>query len=237
MGYYGKDQAVRENNVKIGVSACQQVALSQWFITKRMATLDACSIFQLDGYDFRTVVDSAGANNAMAKSYIENIAFWSAQFLPTRAHLTELYKFDKTNPQRSSILFDTVAALMALEDHDAEISMLQYETVDLLVTDSAHTVNAGAFEGADQEKINNYIEDHIAEDNAFPRDTLKQNWPLEIDAHFQTNPQPVKVTMGWNNLQAGLSLVSELIAPAPPSAVGRVGPHDQRGAEQGPGNN
>ena len=51
-GYYGRAGAVGENNVKLGVGACQAVMSSDLFLTKRLATLDACGIVQLDTGDF-----------------------------------------------------------------------------------------------------------------------------------------------------------------------------------------
>ena len=264
IGYYGREGCVRENNVKLGVRACQAVLSSPTFLSKRLATLDTCGVVQLDKDDFFEEVTQS--KSGVARAYVENIQIWHGLFVKTRPWLSELYRW----PERSSILFDTVAAIVALEDppipkrdtsvdtgsaigtgvgtavdsavvsavsaafgaafgaafsaafgaafgatervRNAESSPIAYREVELLVTDSAHTLDAAALltnPDYARETVSGQGKD-ITEKQVAEWKEEAQKLRAMVDAGEAANV--VHVTSGWRNYRAFLQEVALRIA-------------------------
>ena len=208
VGYYGVNGAVRENNVKLGIDACQAVMKSGLFLTKRLATLDTCGIVQLDTGDFFKKLTES--QNPMAQSYMENMLIWHGLFVETRPWLQELYRW----PERSSILFDTVAAMIALEDPDAPSSFFDFKEVDLLVTESAHTVDARAFVADPDGYLSGAINMQRDDQEALKREWMPPAKALLASDRSQSGATRVRVTKGWTNFHAALGDIAYGIAGA-----------------------
>jgi inosine-uridine nucleoside N-ribohydrolase len=115
----GESGAIAEFNVKMDVASCQVVFKAPW----RSATitpLDTCGAVQLNGGLFKKI---AGSNDPVARIIMENYRIW----LRAGGRCEE--------PQKSSVLFDTVAIHLAYSTE-----FLKMEKMKISVDDSGFTV-------------------------------------------------------------------------------------------------
>lgn len=112
-GYGGSDTASAEYNVAAYPKECQKVFTAEWDMT--ITPLDTCGLVMLKGEKFQKVVQSS---DPLAKAVIENYYIWS-----------------KNVPDRSSVLFDTVAIYLAFSQ-----KLLIMEKLGIRVTDDGYTV-------------------------------------------------------------------------------------------------
>ena len=138
------------------------------------------------------------STNGLARAYMENMKIWQGLFVKTRRWLSVLYKF----PERSSILFDTVAAMIALEDPIEEpigytnvpSTHFVLKPVLLLVTDDAYTL----------------VADDLLNQKDYVQKTFSHEVPKEQVAQWKAQAQElvtnqrtgktssvVYVTVGW----------------------------------------
>lgn len=121
LGYNGSKEIHAEYNVKCDAKACQRALTAAWPIT--LTPLDTCGLVSLGGAQYQRVFT---APNPVARAILENYQLWSVHQ-------------DKTNGQRtyetrSSILFDTVAVYLAIEE-----TLTTIEELPLRVTDDGFT--------------------------------------------------------------------------------------------------
>jgi len=116
IGYNGKKGRNAEWNILADVEAARAVFAAPWDIT--FAPLDSCGTIILKGEQYAAV---AGSSQPLAVTTIENYRDWA-----NRKHYPE---------NESSVLFDTVAACLAIDE-----SFCKMETVKLSVDDKGNTV-------------------------------------------------------------------------------------------------
>eukprot|EP00935_MAST-01C_sp_MAST-1C-sp1_P002383 g2383.t1 len=207
VGYYGRPGCVRENNVKIGIGAAKQVLGSKAFLSKRLATLDTCGVVQLDQADYFSKV--ASSKHSVTQAYIENIQIWHKLFVQSRPWLSTLYSW----PERSSILFDTVAAMIALEEPpqpsatEIDSPYLTFKKMHLHVTDSAHTIDANKFQKDPTAYVRRMVGAEFSEDDIAPCMTQIQTASSE-----STEAQFVYVTTGFRDYTGYLAAVADRMA-------------------------
>jgi inosine-uridine nucleoside N-ribohydrolase len=115
MGYDGKPEPSPEWNVFRDVEAARAVFAAPWEIT--MAPLDICGTLRLAGGDYHRVANAA---HPFAKTVIANYTIWK-----NRGHHPE---------DSSSILFDTAAAYLCVDE-----SLCEIETINLSIDDKGNT--------------------------------------------------------------------------------------------------
>lgn len=116
MGYNGKEGRQPEWNVVCDVAAARAVFAAPWEIT--IAPLDLCGTLTLSENRYRRVAES---DSPLAQVVMENYAIWT-----NREH----YGADA-----SSVLFDTAAVYLAVDEALCEMS-----TINLVVDDKGNTV-------------------------------------------------------------------------------------------------
>jgi inosine-uridine nucleoside N-ribohydrolase len=116
IGYDGAPKPQPEYNVFKDVEAAKAVFAAPWEIT--MAPLDICGTLRLGGEPYKKLVDS---KHRRAEAVIENYDAWSNR--------------SKHPADGSSVLFDTAAIYLAMDESLAEI-----QTVKLKVDDKGNTV-------------------------------------------------------------------------------------------------
>jgi len=116
IGYGGKPGRQPEWNVLRDVEAAQAVLAAPWDIT--FAPLDTCGTLILKGERFARVRDS---KNPRAQTVIANYRAWA--------------NYDKHPEGESSVLFDTEAVYLAMDD-----SFCEMKTVKLTIDDKGNTV-------------------------------------------------------------------------------------------------
>ena len=112
-GYGGSDKISAECNVVNYSKDCQKVFTAPWDMT--ITPLDTCGLVVLQGEKYKKVRDS---KDPIAKAVIENYNIWA-----------------KGTPDRSSVLFDTVAVYLSFSEE-----LLSMEKLGIRVTDSGYTV-------------------------------------------------------------------------------------------------
>jgi len=103
-GYGGKPTIEAEYNVKVDAKACRKVFEAAWDMT--ITPLDTCGLVQLKGEKYATVRDS---KDPVAAALVENYRIWARGDKP---------------PAASSILFDTVAVYLAIQQDLAKMEKL-----------------------------------------------------------------------------------------------------------------
>jgi inosine-uridine nucleoside N-ribohydrolase len=112
-GYGGSDKVSAEYNVAAYPKECQKAFTALWDMT--ITPLDTCGLVVLQGEKYKKVCDS---NDPIAKAVIENYNIWA-----------------KGTPDRSSVLFDTVAVYLSFSEE-----LLSMEKIGIRVTDDGYTV-------------------------------------------------------------------------------------------------
>lgn len=112
-GYGGSDKVSAECNVVTYPKDCQKVFTASWDMT--ITPLDTCGLVVLQGEKYKKVCDS---KDPIAKAVIENYNIWA-----------------KGTPDRSSVLFDTVAVYLSFSEE-----LLSMEKLGIRVTDDGYTV-------------------------------------------------------------------------------------------------
>jgi len=113
-GYDGSEKVSAEYNVVAYPKECQKVFTAPWK-DMTITPLDTCGLVNLKGEKYKKVADS---DNPIAKAVIENYNIWS-----------------KRAPDRSSVLFDTVAIYLSFSQE-----LLVMERLGISVTDDGYTV-------------------------------------------------------------------------------------------------
>jgi len=113
VGYDGKREPDAEYNIKAAIPAAKAVYTAAWPIL--MAPLDTAGTVVLEGEPYRWVV---GSDRPIAQSLISQYRLWKTE------------KLDGPIPERSSVLFDTVAVWLAVGRQFAGISNLQVAVDD-----------------------------------------------------------------------------------------------------------
>jgi len=121
-GYGGALSAAAEYNVKEDVGSCRRVFEAVWPIT--ITPLDTCGVMDLSGELYRRVRDAQGP---LARAIIENYQIWCRRQPTLQA--------PEMPRDRSTILFDTVAVLLALGRQ-----WLKVEELGVRVTDKGYTI-------------------------------------------------------------------------------------------------
>jgi len=116
IGYDGVKKPMPEWNVKADPKACQKVFTGDWDIT--ITPLDTCGLVVLDGDRYKKVFDS---KDPVASVVIQNYRVWS--------------KNNDTSLNKSSVLFDTVAVYLAIQQNFCTM-----ENLGIKVTDNGMTV-------------------------------------------------------------------------------------------------
>lgn len=116
IGYEGAPKPMPEWNVKADPKACQKVFTGAWDIT--ITPLDTCGLVMLDGDRYKKVLDS---KDPVASIVIQNYRTWS--------------KNNDTSLHKSSVLFDTVAVYLAIQQNFCTM-----EDLGIRVTDDGMTV-------------------------------------------------------------------------------------------------
>ncbi len=116
MGYNGKEGRQPEWNVVCDIAAARAVFAAPWEIT--IAPLDVCGTLTLAGDRYRRVAESTSPR---ARVVMENYEIWT-----NRQH----YAADA-----SSVLFDTAAVYLALDE-----ALCEVETIHLTVDDKGNTI-------------------------------------------------------------------------------------------------
>jgi len=130
-GYLDAAKPSREYNLVKHTAAAQQVFSSDWDLT--LTPLDTCGSVQLQGERFTQVMAN---NDPLVVAIRENHQGW---FGAIDWPITKL-----VDPAiESSVLFDTVAIYLALEE-TAGIDLLQLEKLPLVLTDDAKTMESTA---------------------------------------------------------------------------------------------
>ena len=115
VGYDGQlGTAVPEYNVAQDVPACKAVFAAPWEIT--ITPLDTCGTVVLDGERYAAL---ARSTDPVVEAIIENYETWNF----TRGQTTR--------PVKSSVLFDTVAVYLAIEEN-----LVNMETLRLVIDDA-----------------------------------------------------------------------------------------------------
>jgi inosine-uridine nucleoside N-ribohydrolase len=112
-GYNGSDKVSAEYNVACYPKDCQKAFIAAWDMT--ITPLDTCGLVVLQGEKYKKVLDS---KDPIAKAVIENYNIWA-----------------KGTPDKSSVLFDTVAIYLSFA-HE----LLVMEKLGIRVTDDGFTV-------------------------------------------------------------------------------------------------
>jgi len=112
-GYGGSDKVSAEYNVAAYPKECQKAFTALWDMT--ITPLDTCGLVVLQGEKYKKVCDS---KDPIAKAVIENYNIWA-----------------KGTPDRSSVLFDTVAVYLSFSEE-----LLSMEKIGIRVTDDGYTV-------------------------------------------------------------------------------------------------
>ncbi len=133
-GYLDAPKPSREYNLVKHTAAAQQVFRSDWDIT--LTPLDTCGSIQLQGARFEQVMAST---DALLSAVRENHFGW---FEAIDWPITKMV--DPTI--ESSVLFDTVAVYLALEE-TLDIDLVQIETLPLVLTDDAKTMATESTDG------------------------------------------------------------------------------------------
>lgn len=123
-GYLGADKPMREYNVKQHALAAQAVLRATW--PKTITPLDTCGMVWLEGERFARVRDS---ESKLAQAVMQNHLGW----FEAVSDWPVLQGMDAT--QRSSILYDSVAIYLAIND-----DWLEMETLPVYVTDDGKTL-------------------------------------------------------------------------------------------------
>ena len=121
-GYGGSTKISAEYNVRADAKALQQVFAAEWDVT--ITPLDTCGIVRLEGQRFQKVYRCPDPST---QALIKNYQAW-------RAAREKKKSADLPPPDRSSILFDTVAVYLAFTE-----KLLNMETLPLRVTDDGYT--------------------------------------------------------------------------------------------------
>jgi len=147
-GYGNSPQIAPEYNVKEDAKACQAVLSASWPIL--ITPLDTCGLVQLTGADYAKVRQSG---HPIARAVIENYRIWLEAGEKARA---------ETN---SSILFDTVAAYLALNTDLCKVEELAIRVTDDGFTrlDPTGTQMRVATEWKDLAAYNRWLASRLAE--------------------------------------------------------------------------
>lgn len=121
VGYGASKTIVAEYNVQQDAKACRDALSAPWPVT--ITPLDTCGLVALDGAYYQRLVQS---KDPIASAIIANYLLWSqAQAKPGQP---------ASPPDKSSILFDTVAVFLAFDTR-----WLTLEEIPILVTDDGMT--------------------------------------------------------------------------------------------------
>lgn len=120
LGYGGSKDVHAEYNVKEDAKACQQVFAAGWPIL--ITPLDTCGLVDLKGDKYLKVRES---RDPVCRMIIENYQIWARH---NGAGQQQAF------PNRSSILFDTVAVYLALDQ-----ALVTVERLGVRVTDDGFT--------------------------------------------------------------------------------------------------
>jgi len=112
-GYGGSDKLSAEYNVVAYPKDCQKAFTAPWDMT--ITPLDTCGLVVLQGEKYKKVTESKAP---IAKAVIENYNIWA-----------------KGTPDKSSVLFDTVAIYLAFSE-----KLLVMEKLGIRVTDDGYTL-------------------------------------------------------------------------------------------------
>ncbi len=121
-GYGGSDTISAEWNVRANPAALQAVFAAPW--EKTVTPLDTCGIVHLDGERYARI---HACQTPGAKALMENYRIWTAAQEKGGQKMAD-------PAQRSSTLFDTVAAYLGYSEE-----LLEMGTVNLTVTDDGFT--------------------------------------------------------------------------------------------------
>ncbi len=123
VGYGGKLNPVPEYNVAQDVPACKAVFAAPWEIT--ITPLDTCGTVVLDGDRYTALSRST---DPLVEAIIENYETWN------------FGRGQTTRPVKSSVLFDTVAVHLAINEN-----LTNMETLEIDVNDAGlmHVVKGG----------------------------------------------------------------------------------------------
>jgi inosine-uridine nucleoside N-ribohydrolase len=119
-GYGGSDTPCAEYNVKMHTRDCQQVFAAGWDMT--ITPLDTCGLVRLTGEKYQAV---RCCPDPLIAALIENYRHWS----------TRDGRVSPEFEQRSSVLFDTVAAYLSFRQ-----DLVVMEDLPIRVTDDGMTV-------------------------------------------------------------------------------------------------
>lgn len=121
-GYGGSPTQIAEINVKLNPAALRTVFSANWRVT--ITPLDTCGDVTLDGAQWQNF---RASKDPFAQACVANSEIWlpNAPWMPKDFDLTK----------RSSVLFDTVAVLLAYDE-----SPLRVETLPISITDAGMTV-------------------------------------------------------------------------------------------------
>ncbi|MBN1419543.1 MAG: nucleoside hydrolase [Planctomycetes bacterium] len=108
VGYNGKREPDPEYNIKAAIPAAKAVYTATWPIL--MAPLDTAGTVVLEGEPYRWIL---GADRPLARSLISQYRLWKTG------------RLDGEIPDKSSVLFDTVAVWLAVDREFAGISNLR----------------------------------------------------------------------------------------------------------------
>jgi inosine-uridine nucleoside N-ribohydrolase len=120
LGYDGSPQVSAEYNVKANPAACRAAFAAPWEVT--ITPVDTCGLVVLKGERYARVRDS---QDPIARAVIENYRLWAGHGA-REARWAE---------ERSSTLFDTVAAYLTFSEE-----LLTIEELGIRVTDDGYTV-------------------------------------------------------------------------------------------------
>lgn len=112
-GYNGSEKVSAEYNVVAYPKDCQKVFTAEWDMT--ITPLDTCGLVVLKGEKYKKILE---CQDPVTKAVIENYNIWA-----------------KGTPDKSSVLFDTVAIYLAFSD-----KLLVMEKLGIRVTDDGFTV-------------------------------------------------------------------------------------------------
>lgn len=116
IGYNGASKPAPEWNVFKDREAAKAVFAAPWDIT--IAPLDICGTLRMKGDHYKAIADS---DNPLAKTTIANYAIWKNR--------------DKYPAGESSVLFDTVAVYLCIDD-----ALCEMETINLRIDDKGATI-------------------------------------------------------------------------------------------------
>lgn len=117
VGYDGKSHPEAETNVRMDVAACRRVLAASWR-SMHITPLDTCGTIVLEGELYQKIMTSC---NPLTMACMENYRIW--------ADRVDWMKVDFVD-QRTSVLFDNVAVIMAYRQDFFEFTPLSLEISD-----------------------------------------------------------------------------------------------------------